>query len=127
MQFRSNGDAMETTVGFGDLVISANDELGYRPFQLMVASIVGCSGSVFKKILKKQRIEFEELTIDADVKRNPDEADRIERIILSFTIKGENLDKEKLKKNLAIARKNCSMARSVENSIEIEETIEVVE
>ncbi|MDY0395789.1 hypothetical protein RWE15_16945 [Virgibacillus halophilus] len=49
MQFRSNGDAMETTVGFGDLVISANDELGYRPFQLMVASIVGCSGSVFKK------------------------------------------------------------------------------
>ncbi|MDY0395790.1 OsmC family protein [Virgibacillus halophilus] len=88
---------------------------------------MAAAGRYLKKILKKQRIEFEELTIDADVKRNPDEADRIERIILSFTIKGENLDKEKLKKNLAIARKNCSMARSVENSIEIEETIEVVE
>lgn len=127
MQFRSTGDAMETTVDFGDLVVSANDEQGYRPFQLMVASIVGCSGSVFKKILKKQRIEFEELTIDADVKRNPDEADRIEHITLCYTIKGNDLDKEKLKKNLAIARKNCSMVRSVEGSIEIEEEIEVIE
>lgn len=128
MQFRSNGDTMETSeFAFGNLTISGDDALGYRPFQLMVASIVGCSGSVFKKILQKQRISFETLTVDADVERNPDEANRIEHITLHFTVKGKDLNEEKLKKSLTIARRNCAMVRSVEDSIHIEETLKITE
>lgn len=117
---------MRIDLDYGELSISGNEDYGYRPFQLMVASIVGCSGSVFRKILKKQRLEIEDLTITADVERNPQEANRIERITLHYMIKGYNLNVDKLQRNLELSRKNCSMIRSVESSITIEEKLETI-
>jgi len=118
---------MHTKFGYGELDISSDDTKGFRPFQLMVASIAGCSASVFRKILVKQRIEIAELQIVADVKRDPDEANRIKDITLNFVVKGDRLDQTKMEKNLKLARKNCSMVRSVEDSINITETIETVQ
>ncbi|ASK61079.1 osmotically inducible protein C [Virgibacillus phasianinus] len=127
MKFYLKDSGMRIDLDYGELSISGNEDYGYRPFQLMVASIVGCSGSVFRKILEKQRTEFEDLTITADVERNPQEANRIEHITLHYFVKGYNLNKDKLKKNLELSRKNCSMIRSVESSIKIEESLEVIE
>lgn len=127
LNFYLKENGMRVDLAYGQLNISGNEDDGFRPFTLMVASIVGCSGSVFRKILEKQRIEIEDLQIGADVVRNPKEANRIEEITLKFTVKGHHLDPEKLYKNLAVARKNCSMIRSVEDSIQIEESIETIE
>ncbi|SFE30247.1 Uncharacterized OsmC-related protein [Lentibacillus persicus] len=127
MEFHLKEEGMRIDLDYGQLDISSNDEYGFRPFQLMVASIAGCSASVFRKILSKQRTEIADMTITAEVERNEQEANRIERIDLHYVIKGYNLDDEKLYKNLALARKNCSMVRSVEDSIHIEETLESVE
>ncbi|MEC5424166.1 OsmC family protein [Virgibacillus sp. C22-A2] len=127
MDFLLKENGMRINFEFGELDISGNEDYGFRPFQLMVASIVGCSGSVFRKILEKQRTEIEDMKITAEVERNPEEANRIERISLKYTIKGYHLDPDKLYKNLEVARRNCSMIRSVEDSIKIEETIERIE
>lgn len=127
MKFYLKENGMRTELNYGELDISGNEEDGFRPFTLMVASIVGCSSSVFRKILVKQRIQMEDLLVTADVERNPKEANRIEKISLHYTVKGHHLDPEKLYKNLAISRKNCSMIRSVEDSIQIDETIETIE
>ena len=127
MKFYLKENGMRTKLSYGELSVSGNVDYGYRPFELMVASIVGCSGLVFKKILKKQRINVEDLLIVADVVRNPEEANRIEYIKLNYTIKGRHLDPDKLYKSLEIARKNCSMIRSVENSIKIEESLNIIE
>lgn len=126
MKFYLKDNGMRIDLDYGELSISGNEDYGYRPFQLMVASIVGCSGSVFRKILKKQRLEIEDLTITADVERNPQEANRIERITLHYMIKGYNLNVDKLQRNLELSRKNCSMIRSVESSITIEEKLETI-
>src|SRR5690625_4970875 len=106
MKFSSLENGIQTRLDYGELHISGNEQYGFRPFQLMVSSIVGCSGSVFRKILEKQRIEIEEMEISAKVKRNPDDANLIEQIQLNYNVKGTNLDLEKLKKSLEIARKN---------------------
>lgn len=127
MKFYLKENGMRTELPYGELDISGNEEDGFRPFTLMVASIVGCSSSVFRKILAKQRIQVEDLLVTADVERNPDVANRIEKIAIHFTIKGHHLDPERMYKNLAISRKNCSMVRSVEDSIEIEESLETIE
>ncbi|MFD2760154.1 OsmC family protein [Lentibacillus juripiscarius] len=127
MDFHLKEEGMRIDLEYGQLDISGDETYGFRPFQLMVASIAGCSASVFRKILKKQRTEIADLTIQTKVERNPDEANRIERIDLHYVIKGYNLDDDKLYKNLALARKNCSMVRSVEDSITIEETLETIE
>lgn len=118
---------MRTKLEYGDLSVSPDDTQGFRPFQLMVASIVGCSASVFRKILSKQRIDIAELEITAEVGRNPDEANRIEDIKLHFAVKGHRLDQGKMEKNLELARKNCSMVRTVEDSINITETVETIQ
>lgn len=127
MEFYLKDNATHVNFEFGELAISGNEDYGFRPFQLMVASIAGCSGSVFSKILKKQRTEIEDLTINAEVERNPKEANRIEHISLHYCIKGYNLNEDKLYRNLELSRKNCSMIRSVESSINIEETLEIIE
>lgn len=127
MRFYLKENGMRTELPYGELDISGNEEDGFRPFTLMVASIVGCSSSVFRKILAKQRIQLEDLLVEADVERNPEIANRIEKITIHFKIKGHHLDPEKMYKNLELARKNCSMIRSVEDSIQIEETLEIIE
>lgn len=125
MKFHLTEKGFKSNFNYGDLQISGDEEYGFRPFQLMVSSIVGCSGSVFRKILAKQRIEIENMEILAEVKRNPHEANRIEKIILQYIVQGEKLDQKKLQKSLAIARKNCAMVQSVVGSIDIEETIKI--
>src|SRR5699024_6764782 len=127
MDFHLKEEGVRIDLDYGELNISGDETFGFRPFQLMVASIAGCSASVFRKILQKQRTEIADMKITANVERNPDEANRIERIDLHYVIKGYHLDDDKLYKNLAVARKNCSMIRSVEDSITIEETLESVE
>ncbi|WP_246570194.1 OsmC family protein [Lentibacillus saliphilus] len=118
---------VRTTLDYGVLDISGDETYGYRPFQLLVSAIAACSGSVFRKILEKQRTEIADMTITAEVERNPEEANRIEKISLEFIVKGYRLDPAKLYKNLELARKNCSMVRSVEDSIKIEERLDIIE
>ncbi|GAA5417614.1 hypothetical protein Pryu01_02688 [Paraliobacillus ryukyuensis] len=127
MEFKLKEKGVRVDLPYGVLDVSGDDDFGYRPYQLMVASIAGCSASVFMKILDKQRITFEDLVLQTEVKRNPDEANRIEKIKLHYVIKGKNLSDEKLYKNLAVAHKNCSMVRSVEDSITIEESLETIQ
>ncbi|HIS28412.1 MAG TPA: OsmC family protein [Candidatus Avamphibacillus intestinigallinarum] len=127
MKFRMKEDAMTVNLTYGDLDISGDETKGFRPFQLMMASIVGCSGSVFRKILEKQRTELEDLQISSTVERNALQANRIEKITLHYIIKGYHLDAEKINRNLELSRKNCSMIQSVQDTIQIEETVELIE
>lgn len=125
MEFTFNENNVTTQFDFGPLTISGDEQYGFRPYQLMVSSIASCSGSVFRQVLKKQRIEIDGLSVAATVTRNEKEANRIEQIDLTFRVKGKNLDKDKLKKSLAVSSKNCAMVRTVENSIKINETVEI--
>lgn len=127
MDFYLKENGVRTSFDYGQLNISGNEDYGFRPYQLMVASIAGCSASVFRKIIEKQRIELVDWRISAEVERNPQEANRIEYIKLRFIVKGNQVSQEKLQKNLKIARENCSMIRSVEDSIKIEEVLEYEE
>lgn len=126
MKFSLNNQAFETDLSYGNLTISGEDEHGFRPFALLVSSVAGCSGGVLRKVMEKQRIDFKDIQIEAEVERNEAEANRIEKIAMHFTVYADNLSKTKAEKALAISSKNCSMVQSVKGSIEIVETIEVI-
>jgi putative redox protein len=126
MEFKMQEGGFYSDLEFGKLEVSGNEEYGFRPFQLLVSSVAVCSGGVLRKVLEKMRIEFEDIQIKAEVTRNEDEANRVEEISLHFTIKGENLDEKKIEKAMKLTRKNCSMVQSVQDSIKIEETFELI-
>lgn len=60
------------TTSFDTLHVSGNEDYGFRPYQLLVSSIAVCSGGVFRKILKKKRISYDDIVLSADVIRNAD-------------------------------------------------------
>jgi putative redox protein len=126
MEFKMQEGGFYSDLAYGKLEVSGNEEYGFRPFQLLVSSIAVCSGGVLRKVLEKMRIEFDDIHIKADVVRNEDEANRVEEISLHFTIQGEKLDEKKIEKAMKLTRKNCSMVQSVQDSIKIEETFELV-
>lgn len=103
-------NGFETAFEFGTLTISGDESKGFRPNQLLVSSLVGCSGGVLRKVCEKMRMPIEEMEIDVlEVKRNPD----------------ANLDASKMERAMA-QKKNCSMVRSVDQSMEVIETFELL-
>src|SRR5690625_2310958 len=105
MEFNFKENHVEGTLQFGNIEISSNEEHGYRLYELLVSSIAECSGLVFKRVLMKQKTKVESFIIDAEIERNKDEANRVEKIILHFKLKGQNLNEKKLQRNLEISRK----------------------
>lgn len=125
MEYIFKEDRVEASLNYGTLTISRDEAIGYRPYELLVSSIAGCSGSVFKQIFEKQRIDVKEFKITTEIERNKDEANRVEKIILTFHLKGNDLNEDKLRKNLIISQKHCSMVQSVKDSITIEENLNI--
>jgi putative redox protein len=114
-----------TETANGRLNIAGNEEHGFRPFQLLVSSLAVCSGGVMRKILEKKRIAYDDIHIKADVERNPDIADRVEKVHLHFTITGAKIEERQMEKVMTLTKKNCSMVQSVIGSIEVIETFEL--
>lgn len=125
MEFTMHENGYKSEFEFGTLTISGDETEGFRPYTLLVSSVAGCSGLVLRKVLNKMRIPFDDISISADVKRNPDEADRVEEIKMHFVISGKDIPEKKLERAMALAHKNCSMVQSVKDSITIVETYEI--
>jgi putative redox protein len=127
MKFEMKEDVgFKVDLAYGELNVAGDEDYGFRPFQLMVSSIAVCSGGVLRKILQKQRIDITNMSIEADVERNEEEANRIEKIHIHFLISGKDLKEDKLRKAVELSSKNCPMVQSVKGSIEIEETFEII-
>lgn len=111
---------------FGEIQVSSNEEFGFRPFQLLISSLAVCSGGVMRKVLEKMRMPAEDIQIEVkEVIRIEEEASRVSKVHLHFTLKGD-IDKSKMPRVMELTRKNCSMVRTLENSIDIVETYEVL-
>jgi putative redox protein len=126
MIFNMQEVGFQSEFEYGNLQVAGNEEYGFRPYQLMVSSIAVCSGGVLRTILEKKRLDVEDMTIKAEVTRNEEEANRIEKIHLHFSIKGKNLEETKVQKAMDLAYKNCSMVQSVKDSIEVKETFDII-
>ncbi|MGB2993265.1 MAG: OsmC family protein [Paenisporosarcina sp.] len=127
MKYVMTENGFETNLEFGKLTISGDETKGFRPYQLLVSSLVGCSGGVLRKVLEKMRMPVEEMEIDVlEVVRNPEVASRLEKVHIHFKLKGSNLDATKMDRAMALTKKNCSMVRSVDQSMEVIETFEIL-
>jgi putative redox protein len=126
VEFKMKEVGFHTATEYGELHVAGDEAYGFRPYQLMVASIAVCSGGVLRKILTKKRIEIDDMTISTKVERIEAEANRIEKIHIHYRIKGNDLNPNKIQQSIELASKNCPMAQSVKESIKIEETFELI-
>ncbi len=127
MKFTMTENGFAGDLPFGTLNVSTNEEFGFRPYQLMVASLAICSAGVLRKVLEKKRTPAEDIQVEVkEIVRVDEEAGRIAKVHLHFIIKGD-INESKMDLNLELTRKNCSMVRSVEDSMEVIETYELIQ
>lgn len=127
MQFSMTEHGFQGDLPFGKIEISAKDEHGFRPFQLLVSSIAVCSGGVLRNILEKMRMPATSMSIEVkDVQRDENEANRVHKIHLHFLLEGDQIQADKLPRVFELVQSNCSMIQSVHPSIEIQETYEII-
>ena len=105
------------------------DESGFRPMQVLLASVGGCSGIDVVNILKKSRVEFDSLDVEVEGDREPGAVPApFKEVRLLFRVHGANVDKAKVEKavNLSV-EKYCSAIASLNPAIRIKAIAEVTD
>ena len=124
MKFTIENEKIVGELGFGSLSISPNDTIGYRPYELFVSSLIGCSGTLLVNILKKKRVEYKSIEMEVSSVRNPNLANRIEQLSITASVQSDlSLSDQNAMKLADLVVKNCGMIQSVINSMEINFTI----
>lgn len=123
MQCNQINQTLQTTFPFGTLTISSNRQEGFKPIDLLVSTIAGCSQIVFTRILEKQRIQYDSLTLQIDAVQSEDGANPLTKVSLLYTISGSDLVLEKLEKALRLVPSNCTIMQSLNPNIEVIEQV----
>ena len=106
-------------------LIDASQEIGgknkgFRPMELLAASLAGCISIDVLNILKKQRKVPKNFSVDIQTKRKTAELAPFELITLEFALEHDR-DEENFRKIAALVlEKYCSVAASLNDEIRIE-------
>lgn len=120
MKFTYKGERLVGHLEFGDLYASPDSKKGYKPYELMLTSIVTCSGTLLVNLLQKKRIVFKNVSFLAEGNRNPDMANRIESIKITAHVTFDNeIANDQLEKIEQLVIKNCGMIQTIIHSVNV--------
>ncbi len=96
------------------------EDKGFRPMQMLLAALGGCSTIDIVSILKKQRQPVDDIAITVEGEREPGvEPSLFRDIHVHFALKG-NLDEDKVRKAVDLSmEKYCSVAKTLEKTATI--------
>lgn len=99
------------------------EDKGFRPMEMLLIGLGGCSGIDMVNILEKQRQVIEDIAIQIQATRHDDQVPAIFKTIqIHYQFKGD-LDESKIQKALTLTfEKYCSVAKILEHSAEIQFT-----
>lgn len=107
---------------------SGGAESGYRPTELLMFALAGCTGVDVVNILEKmrQKISGVEVTVTG---RQPESYPKpFNHIEVKYVFRGEKLDKEKVRQAVELSEgKYCSVGQTLAGVAKIVSTIEIVE
>lgn len=101
---------------------------GFRPMELLLAGVAGCSSMDIISILKKQRQDIQNLSISVNGDRVKEgETNVFKKITLHFTLTGTINDKKAEKAIELGVKKYCSVGKMLEKDAEITYSYEILE
>ena len=100
---------------------------GFRPMQLLLASLGGCSAIDIVSILKKQKQPIEDIKVTVNGEREKDKVPSLfTEVHAHFRIYG-NLDVEKVRKAVSLsADKYCSVSKILEKTAKVTHSFEII-
>lgn len=126
------GLKFEGTSAFGHKIVTdgakkaGGDEAGYKPTELLLFGIAGCTGIDVVNILKKQRQPLQSLEIELTA-HQPDEYPKpFNRIEVKYIAVGKGLDAKKVGLAIAMSEsKYCAVSQTVQHAGEVVTSYEV--
>lgn len=95
-------------------------DLGFRPLQLLAIGLAGCTGMDVISILQKKRQEVTGFNVTADVERADEHPKVFSKIILTYTVKGKNLDSQAVERAVELSEtKYCGAQAMLGKTAEI--------
>jgi putative redox protein len=103
-------------------------EDGFKPTELLLWSIAGCTGIDVVRILRKQRQEIESLEIEVVGHQNDEYPKPFHTIEIKYVASGKNIDPDKLAKAIELSEgKYCVVSQTVERETRVTTSYEIKE
>lgn len=114
-----NEDGKIVSIDAAEAIGGGNN--GVRPMQLLLMGLGGCSGIDVVNILKKQRKELDDLSIEIDANRfENQEPSLFENIHINFKMIATDLDDKKALRAVTLSmEKYCSVSAILEKTAKI--------
>lgn len=102
--------------------------MGFRPMEMLLLGLGGCSAFDVLSILKRGREQVVDCTVDIEAERATTDPKVFTRIQMNYRIVGRGLDPHKAERAVKLsAEKYCSASAILAKTAEISHTIELVE
>lgn len=93
--------------------IGGNED-GYQPLELIMFSVMGCTGIDIMDIGRKMRLDITDLGIKVDAEQAEEAPRYFTRAHLDYTVTGKNLDPKKVERVIQLSQeKYCSAAMTI--------------
>ncbi len=125
--------SFETEVNNHKFMIDADEKVGGkdkgpRPKPLMLAALVGCTGMDVISILKKMRVEVDDLNIEVEGEQNEEHPVQYVKMHIIYEFKGKNLPKEKIEKAVNLSQERyCGVSDFYRKVIPVTHEIKISE
>lgn len=102
--------------------------LGFRPMEMLLLGLGGCSAFDVMMILKRGREKVTDCVVELDGERATTDPKVFTKISLRYIITGHALDRKKVERAVSLsAEKYCSASAMMAKTATIEHSIEIVE
>lgn len=125
--------AFETEVSGHKLIMDApqevgGEDLGPRPKILMLSALAGCTGMDVVSILKKMRVELDDLKIKVEGSLTDEHPKQYNKIHVIYEFKGKNLPLAKLEKAVKLSEESyCGVGAVYRKVMEYSSEVKVIE
>jgi putative redox protein len=124
---------MEAVNDFGNKVqmdgspADGGHDKGFRPMQMLLAAMGGCSTVDVVTILRKQRVELKDIKITVTAEREKNVTPSLyTEVHAHFKLYGD-IDEDKAQKAVALSvGKYCSVAKTLEKTAKVTFSVEVI-
>ena len=107
---------------------NGGEDKGTRPKILMLTALAGCTGMDVVSILKKMRVEVEDLQIIVEGDLTEEHPKYYEKMHVIYEFKGKDLPKEKLEKAVNLSEERyCGVSALYKKAIPVTTEIRIVE
>ena len=127
MTFTGEADSgFSLKMGAAPTVGGQND--GFRPMELLLIGLGGCTAMDVVSILRKKRQEVNGFELELDADRAGGHPNVFTKINIKYILRGHKIDPRAVERAIELSEtKYCSAQAMLEKSVEISSTYEIIE